>query len=99
MKKFWSKLTVLLCLLAGFGVVFSGCSDGGSKKKKTSDKEIAQKAMDNTISQIAEQEELVGNAELVAVIAAAIAAYEGSGSTDGFRVRSIRKVNKNWKKY
>ena len=35
MKKFWSKLTVLLCLLAGFGVVFSGCSDGGSKKKKT----------------------------------------------------------------
>jgi sodium pump decarboxylase gamma subunit len=72
---------------------------GGNKKKKTSDKEIAQKAMDNTISQIAEQEELVGDAELVAVIAAAIAAYEGSGSTDGFRVRSIRKVNKNWKKY
>lgn len=38
MKKFWSKLTVLLCLLAGFGVVFSGCSDGGSKKKDTNPK-------------------------------------------------------------
>lgn len=72
---------------------------GGSNKKKQSDKEIAKKAMDNTINQIAEQEDLSSDAELVAVIAAAIAAYEGSGSTDGFRVRSIRKVNKNWKKY
>lgn len=32
--------------------------------------------------------------ELVAVIAAAIAAYEGETSTDGFVVRSIRKVNR-----
>ena len=32
--------------------------------------------------------------ELVAVIAAAIAAYEGAASTDGFVVRSIRKVNR-----
>ena len=72
---------------------------GGNKKKKESDKEIAEKAMDNTISQIAEQEELVGDTELVAVIAAAIAAYEGSGSADGYRVRSIRKVNNNWKKH
>ena len=55
--------------------------------------------MDNTISQIAEQEELVGDTELVAVIAAAIAAYEGSGSVEGYRVRSIRKVNNNWKKH
>ncbi len=72
---------------------------GGNKKKKESDKEIAQKAMENTISQIEEKEELVGDTELVAVIAAAIAAYEGSGGTDGFRVRSIRKVNNNWKKH
>ena len=72
---------------------------GGSKKKKESDKEIAQKAMDNTINQIAEQEDLSSDAELVAVIAAAIAAYEGSAGTDGFRVRSIRKVNNNWKKH
>ncbi len=71
---------------------------GGGKKKKASDKEIAQKAVENTVNQIAEKEELVGDAELVAVIAAAIAAYEGSGSTDGFQVRSIRKVNKNWKR-
>lgn len=40
------------------------------------------------------EEELSDDLELVAVISAAIAAYEGSGSTDGFVVRSIRKANK-----
>jgi sodium pump decarboxylase gamma subunit len=42
----------------------------------------------------AAEEELSDDTELVAVIAAAIAAYEGSGSTDGFVVRSIRKSKK-----
>ena len=37
---------------------------------------------------------LADDTELVAVIAAAIAAYEGAASTDGFVVRSIRKVNR-----
>lgn len=41
----------------------------------------------------AAEEELVDDGELVAVIAAAIAAAEGT-STDGFVVRSIRKSNK-----
>lgn len=40
------------------------------------------------------QEEMSDDTELVAVIAAAVAAYEGSGSTDGFVVRSIRKSKK-----
>ena len=51
-------------------------------------------AAEPVVAQIAEKEELAGDAELVAVIAAAIAAYEGSGSTDGFVVRSIRKSSK-----
>ena len=89
----WLVFTIPALIISLFPLLF-----GGSKKKKTSDKEIAQKAMDNTINQIAEQEDLSSDAELVAVIAAAIATYEGSGSTDGFRVRSIRKVNTNWKK-
>ena len=43
-------------------------------------------------------EELADDTELVAVIAAAIAAYEGT-SADGFRVRSIRRANTgNWKR-
>ncbi len=44
------------------------------------------------------EEELADDMELVAVIAAAIAAYEGT-STDGFRVRSIKRANANkWKR-
>jgi sodium pump decarboxylase gamma subunit len=39
-------------------------------------------------------EELTDDTELIAVIAAAIAASEGAANTDGFVVRSIRKVNR-----
>lgn len=39
-------------------------------------------------------EDVTDNGELVAVIAAALAASEGKTSTDGFVVRSIRKVNR-----
>ena len=46
------------------------------------------------VEQTAANEELSDDTELVAVIAAAIAAYEGAASTDGFAVRSIRKSNK-----
>ncbi len=85
-------LIIISLIISLFPLIF-----GTGKKKKESDKEIAQKAMDNTITQIADKEELSSDDELVAVIAAAIAAYEGSGSTDGFTVRSIRKVNSKWK--
>ena len=58
------------------------------KKEKTKSAGI-----DNAVTQIAAQEEAeADDTELVAVIAAAIAASEGAASTDGFVVRSIRKV-------
>ncbi len=85
-------LILISLIISLFPILF-----GGKKKKKESDVEIAQKAIENTVTQIADKEDLSSDAELVAVIAAAIAAYEGSASTDGFRVRSIRKVNRNWK--
>lgn len=45
-----------------------------------------------------EEEELSDDMELVAVMAAAIAAYEGT-SVEGFQVRSIKRANtNNWKK-
>ena len=58
------------------------------------DKEEAKNAgIDKAVTQIAAQEEPeADDTELVAVIAAAIAASEGAVSTDGFVVRSIRKV-------
>ncbi len=65
------------------------------KKKKASAKVVSNDVKtDPVVTQIAKKEELSDDTELVAVIAAAIAAYEGSGSTDGFVVRSIRKSNK-----
>ncbi|MCR4904182.1 MAG: OadG family protein [Butyrivibrio sp.] len=68
------------------------------KETKNNDKVIVQQAMENVTTQIAEKEELADDLELVAVISAAIAAYEGT-SSEGFQVRSIRRVNKsNWKK-
>ena len=46
-----------------------------------------------------QEEELADDGELVAVIAAAIAAYDGSTSTDGFVVRSIKRSKTNkWKR-
>ena len=54
----------------------------------------AAKTENNVVTQIEQREEqeqeLADDTELVAVIAAAIAAYEGT-STDGFVVRSIRR--------
>lgn len=49
--------------------------------------------VDNAVTQIEAQETISGDdLELAAVIAAAIAAYEGSASADGFVVRSIRRL-------
>lgn len=59
-----------------------------AKKPKEEEKPAA---VDNTIAQIVEKEELSDDLELVAVIAAAVAASEGAASTDGFVVRSIRR--------
>ena len=60
-------------------------------KKKESNAPAKEAVVDNTIAQIIEKEELSDDLELVAVIAAAIAASEGATSTDGFVVRSIRR--------
>ena len=47
---------------------------------------------------VTDEEDLTDDYELVAVIAAAIAASEGAASTDGFVVRSIRRANTSkWK--
>ena len=61
--------------------------------KKGKKEETKNAGIDNAVTQIAAQEEVeADDTELVAVIAAAIAASEGAASTDGFVVRSIRKV-------
>lgn len=70
-------------------------------KNKESDKKETPKAVPApapaTVAQAApvQEENLTDDLELVAVIAAAIAASEGRTTTDGLVVRSIRKANKN----
>ena len=51
-------------------------------------------AANNAVAQIVENETVQeeDDLELIAVIAAAIAASEGASSTDGYVVRSIRRI-------
>lgn len=69
------------------------------KAAKEAAKNVSSQAVENTIAQIIEKEEneLCDDLELVAVISAAIAAYEGTGA-DGFVVRSIKKKSSKWQR-
>lgn len=86
-------LILIMFIIMAFGIIpkiEKSMADKKAKKKvKTED------AVDNTIAQIIEKEELSDDTELVAVIAAAIAASEGAAGTDGFVVRSIKRANTN----
>lgn len=84
---------ILISLIIGaFGFIPKIQNWAANRGKK---EETKIESIDNTIAQIVEKEEdVTDDLELVAVIAAAIAASEGQTSTDGFVVRSIRKVNR-----
>ncbi len=86
----FAVLTLIIFIISFFTFI-PKIKEAFSKKEKTED--VKAVAVDNTIAQIIENEELSEDSELVAVIAAAIAASEGSATTDGFVVRSIRKSN------
>lgn len=81
---------ILISLIIGCFGFIPKLQDKLSKKSKKKKQQAA--PVDNTIAQIIEKEELSDDLELVAVIAAAIAASEGASSTDGFVVRSIRRA-------
>ena len=81
-------LILISLIISGFGLI-SKVQDAFSKKAKQ--EEMKAEAVDKTIAQIVEKEEMADDLELVAVIAAAIAASEGATSTDGFVVRSIKR--------
>jgi len=82
---------ILICLIISCFYLIPKIQAAFSKEKRAAAKDIKAEAVDNTIAQIIEKEEASDDWELIAVIAAAIAASEGSASTDGFVVRSIRK--------
>lgn len=94
---------VVFCVLIFIALVISlfkyinkaEAAVANKKAAKAEAKKLGETAVENTVAQIEarEEEELVDDYELVAVIAAAIAASTGT-STDGFVVRSIRKVKR-----
>lgn len=88
-------LILISAIISCFGLISKlEAKMKGEKKEKEVERNVNEVAMDNTIAQIIEKEELSDDLELIAVIAAAIAASEGQTSTDGFVVRSIRKVRR-----
>ena len=91
-------LILIMCIIYLFGII-PKIQQASANKKANKEKESTEASVDKTIANIVEKEEgeLVDDTELVAVISAAIAAYEGNGSADGFVVRSIRKSqSKKW---
>lgn len=82
-------LALISCIISMFKYI-SVIQKKLENKGKDTDTETA---VDKTIAQIEEKEELVDDLELVAVITAAIAASTGT-SADGFVVRSIKKAKK-----
>lgn len=87
-------LILISAIISAF--VFIPKIQAAFSKKAKQPEEVKQEAVNNTIAQVVEsEEELSDDLELVAVIAAAIAASEGAASTDGFVVRSIRRANTN----
>ena len=67
-------------------------------EKKSKVEATAGTAVNQSVNQITETEELSDDLELVAVISAAIAASEGASSADGFVVRSIRRAGNKWQR-
>lgn len=89
---------VVLILISGIISAFSlipKIQAKMAKKKVAKPAAVETPGVDKAVAQIVEQEAVTANLtddlELVAVIAAAIAASEGAVSTDGFVVRSIRR--------
>lgn len=85
---------ILISLIIGCFGFIPKIQEMFSKKAK----EEKVEKVDNTVAQIIEKEELSDDLELVAVIAAAIAASEGATSTDGFVVRSIKRAGSKWQR-
>lgn len=93
-------LVLIMLIISSFSLISKFEKAAADRKAKKTTAKANGDAVDNTIAQIIEKEEteLADDLELVAVISAAIAAYEGSTSTEGFVVRSIKKSNKrSWK--
>jgi len=90
-------LILISLIISALGIIPKLQSRFAEKKAGEAEADKKTAGIDNVVAQIAtreEAEDVSGDLELVAVIAAAIAAYEGAASTDGFVVRSIHRVGR-----
>lgn len=76
-------LIIIIILISSFSLI------NNAQKKEEAPKVVPKPAP--VVETAPPAEELTDDLELVAVIAAAIAAYEGKSSADGYVVRSLRK--------
>ena len=81
-------LILIILLISSFSLI---SKIQNSTAKKTEEETVV---ADRVVEQIMEREEKEDDLELVAVIAAAVAAYEGTASADGYIVRSIKRRNR-----
>lgn len=87
-------LIIIIAIISAMSIIPKLQAKFAKKEEAT----VPVEAAPVVVAPVVAEEELADDMELVAVIAAAIAAYEGT-STDGFRVRSIKRANTSkWKR-
>lgn len=86
-------LILIMAIISAFGII-PKIQKKAADKKADKKKEVAAPAAAPAVAEAPAAENLTDDCELVAVIAAAIAASEGAASTDGFVVRSIRRARR-----
>lgn len=87
-------LILIMAIIYAFGIIPKMQKKAADKKAAKNKTEVSQPVAAAPAPVVAVEENLADDLELVAVIAAAIAASEGAASTDGFVVRSIRRANR-----
>ena len=90
---FSSFLILISAIISCFNLI-PGIQEKLSRKSKKAEVKESAPASSAPQAAVPVEEDLTDDLELVAVIAAAIAASEGAASTDGFVVRSIRRAGR-----
>lgn len=86
----FAVLILIIALISSFALIpkIQAAFSGKKEEKPAAEAKVVQQIVKN--EEVA-YEDVTDDAELVAVIAAAIAAYEGSGSAGGYVVRSLKR--------
>lgn len=87
----FAVLILIIILISAFALIpkIQEAFSGKKEEKKDTTSKVVEQIIQN--EETAYSEDLTDDAELVAVIAAAIAAYEGSSSAGGYVVRSLKR--------